>query len=567
MQIATRALAIAGLLWALGAHPAAKPGLDLVIANGRIVDGSGSPWFRADLGIRGDRIVAIGKLSGTAASRRIDVQNRMVAPGFIDLLGQSQLFLLIDNRAESKIRQGITTEITGEGTSVAPVSEPALSQMKSFLERFRLRVDWKDLSGYARRFAANRSAINIGTFVGAAQVRIAVLGLGDVQPSAVQLSEMEKLVETAMRQGAYGVSSALIYPPGSYAKTPELIALAKVATKYGGVYASHIRGEADDEMAAIDEALAIGREARIPVEIWHLKVAGRNNWGKMKELLARLERARSEGIDVAANMYPYDAAHNGLSANIPDWAQAGGLDAMIGRFKDQALRAKIKSELWRGGVGEEAPERILLISCVNPALKKYMGKRLSAVAQEMGRSPEDALLDLIELAHARIDVVRFVMSEDDVQLGLKQPWISLGIDDPAMAVDGPLAEQGGHPRGFGSAPRLLGHYARELHLFSVEEAVRKMTSQPAQRMGLYDRGLLRPGMAADVVVFDPAIVRDVATYEDPRRYSEGIEYVIINGKVVLDADKMTQERPGRFLKHPVEQPTSVAAPITSATGH
>jgi N-acyl-D-amino-acid deacylase len=549
MQIASRAFAIACLLWTLGAHAAATSELDLVLANGRVVDGSGSPWFRADVGIRGDHIVAIGNLSRTTAARRIDVKERMVAPGFIDLLGQSQLFLLIDNRAESKIRQGITTEITGEGTSVSPVSEAALSQMKPFLERFRLKVDWKDLNGYARRFAANRSAINLGTFVGAAQVRIAVLGLGDVQPSAAQLAEMEKLVEAEMKQGAYGVSSALIYPPGSYAETPELIALAKVAAKYRGVYASHIRGEADDEMAAIDEALTIGREARIPVEIWHLKVAGRNNWGKMKELLARLERARSEGIDVAANMYPYDAAHNGLSANIPDWAQAGGIDAMIARFKDPALRPKIKSELWRRGVGEEAPERILLISCVNPALNKYIGKRLSAVAQEMRKSPEDALLDLIELAHTRIDVVRFAMSEDDVQLGLKQPWISLGIDDPAMAVDGPLAEQGGHPRGFGSAPRLLGHYSRELRLFSVEEAVRKMTSQPAQRMGLYDRGLLRPGMAADAVVFDPATVRDAATYQDPRRYAEGIEYVIINGKLVLDAGRITQERPGRFLKH------------------
>lgn len=524
-------------------------GLDLVIANGRVVDGSGAPWFRADVGIRGDRIVAVGDLSRAAAARRIDVQGKMVAPGFIDLLGQSELYALIDNRVESKIRQGITTEITGEGRSVAPVSQAALSQASAFLERYRLKIDWTDLNGYSKRFESTRSAINLGTFVGAAQVRIAVLGLADVQPSAAQLAEMEKLVEQAMQQGARGVSTALIYPPGSYAKTAELIALAKVAARYGGVYASHIRGEADTENEAVDEALAIGREARIPVEIWHLKVAGTNNWGKMKDLLARLERARGEGIDVAANMYPYDAARNGLSANVPDWAHSGGIDAMIARFKDPAQREKIKAELWHGGVGREVPEGILLASCVNPAVKKYMGKRLSEVAREMGKSPEDALLDLIELAHTRIDVVRFVMNEEDVRLGLKQPWVSLGIDDAGQALDGPFAGERGHPRAFGSAARLLGHYARDLHLFSVEEAVRKMTSQPAQRLRLLDRGLLRPGMAADITVFDPKTVRDLATYEDPLRYSEGIEYVVVNGKVVLDAGKMTSERPGRFMKH------------------
>jgi dihydroorotase/N-acyl-D-amino-acid deacylase len=549
MRILRGVFLLTWISWPLALSAAPGSELDLVLANGRVVDGSGAPWFRADVGIRGDRIIALGDLSRAAAGRRIDVQGRMVAPGFIDLLGQSELYVLIDNRVESKIRQGITTEITGEGRSVAPISQVALSQASAFLERYRLKIDWKDLNGYIKRFESTRSAINLGTFVGAAQVRIAVLGLGDVQPNAAQLSEMERLVEQAMKQGARGVSSALIYPPGSYAKTAELIALAKVAARYGGVYASHIRGEADTEIEAVEEALAIGREARIPVEIWHLKVAGTNNWGKMKELLARIERARVEGVDVAANMYPYDAARNGLSANIPDWAHAGGLDAMIARFKDPAQREKIKAELWHGGVGREVPEGILLASCVNPAVKKYMGKRLSEVAREMGKSPEDALLDLIELAHTRIDVVRFVMNEDDVRLGLKQPWVSLGIDDAGQAVDGPFAGERGHPRAFGSAARLLGHYARDLRLFSVEEAVRKMTSQPAQRLGLYDRGLLRPGMAADITVFDPATVRDRATYEDPLRYSEGIEYVIVNGRLVLDAGKMTSERPGRFMKH------------------
>ncbi len=549
MRILRRLFFFASLVWPLVLTAASRTDFDLVLANGRVVDGSGAPWFRADVGIRSDKIAAVGDLSRSKAARRIDVGNRMVAPGFIDLLGQSELYVLVDSRVESKIRQGITTEITGEGESVAPISTAALSQMKPFLDRFHLKIDWTDLKGYARRFGASRSTINLGTFVGAAQVRIAVLGLQDVQPSAEQLAQMESLVETAMKQGARGLSSALIYPPGSYAKTTELIALAKVAARYGGVYASHIRGEADTEMDAIEEALTIGREARIPVELWHLKVAGRNNWGKMRSLLARLERARADGVDVAANMYPYEAARNGLSANIPDWAHAGGSEAMLARFKNPAQREKIKSELWSGGLGREVAEGILLASSASPSVKQYMGKRLSRVAVEMGKSPEDALLDLLELAQGQIDVVRFVMSEDDVQLGLKQSWISLGIDDPGQALDGPFEGERGHPRGFGAAARMLGHYARDLHLFAVEEAVRKMTSQPAQRLGMYDRGLLRPGLAADITVFDPATVRDLATYEEPLRYSEGIEYVVINGKVVLDAGKMTTERPGRFLKH------------------
>ena len=410
-------LSLALLVWPVVSD--AAPDFDLILSNGRVIDGSGAPWFRAEVGIRGEKIAAVGDLSGRTAARRIDVGSRMVAPGFIDLLGQSELYVLIDNRVESKIRQGITTEITGEGRSVAPMSQAALSQMKPFLERFHLKVDWTDLGGYARRFESTRSAINLGTFVGAAQLRIAVLGLDDVQPNAAQLAQMEQLVEREMKQGARGLSTALIYPPGSYAKTPELIAMAKVASRYGGIYASHIRGEADTEMDAIEEAATIGREARIPVEIWHLKVAGRDNWGKMATVLARLERARAEGIDVSANMYPYDAARNGLAANIPDWAQAGGQEAMLARFRDPAQREKIKAQLWYGGVGREVPEGILLASCVNPAVQKYMGKRLSQVAVEMGKSPEDTLLDILELGHARIDVVRFVMNEDDVRLGLR----------------------------------------------------------------------------------------------------------------------------------------------------
>jgi len=519
--------------------------LDLVLSGGRVVDGTGAPWFRADVGIRGDRIAAIGDLSRAEARRRIDLRDRMVAPGFIDMLGQSERFLLADDRVESKIRQGITTEITGEGESIAPTTPRLLAEVKPFDDRYGIRADWRDLAGYFRRF---RATLNLGTFVGAATAREMVLGFGDVQPSPAQLEQMQRIVAQAMEQGALGLSSALIYPPGSYARTPELVALAKVAARYGGVYASHVRGEAETLFAALDEAIAIGREARIPVEVWHLKVAGRNSWGRMKEVVARIEQARAAGVDISANMYPYDAARNGLDASVPEWAHDGGVDAMIARFHDPAARARIEKELWHGGLGAETPDGILVAAVVNPALEKHVGQRLDEIARSLGKTPEDALLDLVEADRAQTEVVRFVMSEDDVRLALQRPWVAMCTDDPGQSKDGPFAKRRGHPRGFGSAPRLLGHYARDLGLFSVEEAVRKMTSLPARRMRLEGRGVLRPWMAADLVVFDPAKVVDRATYADPSRYPEGIDTVIVNGKVVLDEGKLTAERPGRPLR-------------------
>ncbi|HEX9576542.1 MAG TPA: D-aminoacylase [Myxococcales bacterium] len=519
--------------------------LDLVILGARVVDGTGAPWFRADVGIQGDRIAAVGDLRNAPARRRIDARGRMLAPGFIDLLGQSELFGIIDNRVESKIRQGITTEITGEGESVAPVTPAILAEAKPFADRYQLKIDWTDLPGFYERWHAT---INLGTFVGAATIREAVLGYGDVQPTGEQLAQMEKLTGRAMEQGAFGVSSALIYPPGSYARTPELIALAKVAARHGGVYATHVRGEADTLFDALDEAIAIGREARIPVEIWHLKVAGKNNWGRMKEVLARIEAARAAGVDVTANMYPYAAARNHLVANLPEWAQAGGTEAMLARLRDPEQRARIGKELWHGGLGEETPDGILVAAVNDPKLQRYVGKRISEIAAEEKKAPEDALLDLLVADHLQPEVVRFVMSEDDVQLGLRQPWTALGIDDPGQSTDGPFAGRRGHPRGFGSAPRLLGHYARDLKLFSIEEAVRKMTSLPARRMRLLDRGILRPGMAADLVLFDPERVKDKATFEDPTQFAEGFDTVIVNGKVVLDEGKLTAQRPGRALR-------------------
>ena len=529
--------------------PAAEASYQLVLANGRVVDGTGAPWFRADVGIVGDRIAAIGDLSAARAERRIDVHGEMIAPGFIDMLGQSELHVLIDNRVESKIRQGITTEITGEGNLAGPTNAVLDAEAKPFLDQFGLTVDWRDLAGYRRRLETRGSAINLGLYVNAASVRGVVLGLGKVEPTALQVAEMERVVATAMSQGALGLSSALIYPPGSYAKTEELIAMAKVAARHGGIYATHMRDEADNEMAALEETFRIAREAKIAVEIFHLKAAGKNNWGKMKDIAARIESARAEGIDVTADMYPYEAAANGLMANVPGWAADGGIDKMIARFHDRADRERIRKELWRSPIAKEDPADILLASSPNPNLQRYMGKRLTQVATDMGRTPEDALLDLVEADRGATTVVRFLMNEDDVSFGLSLPWVSLDCDAPGQATDGPFAKELTHPRAFGSAPRLLGHYARDRRLFSVEEAVRKMTSLPARRMRLVDRGLLRPGMAADIAVFDAARVIDRATFDAPLRYPEGIDWVIVNGQVVLDQGKLTDARPGRFLTH------------------
>ncbi len=554
-----RALATSAILLAMSAGCSGLRGdddgaFDLVIANGRIVDGTGAPWFRGDIGIRGDRIAAIGKLGGAEARHRIDAHGMVVAPGFIDLLGQSELLLLVDGRAESKVRQGITTEITGEGSSVAPVVADDVREMKPWLDRYHLRIDWHDFDGYFARLEAARPAINLGTFVGAAQVRRSVLGAADVVPDAEQLARMQAEVERAMQQGAFGVSTSLIYAPGEYAGTAELIALAKIAARHGGIYATHIRDEGDEIASALDEAFRIGREARIPVEIWHLKCSGRPNWGRMPEVVAAIERARSQGVEVSANVYPYTASANGLDATIPTWAHEGGVEAMIARFHDPAQRERILREVRDGENGNRGwktrpPEDIMIADAVSPEVSRWRGRRLSEVAQELGVSAEEALLELVEKDKASVSCVRFAMSEEDLQVALKKSWVSVGADSGAIALDGPLAGDRPHPRAFGTMPRLLGRYARDLGLLSVEEAVRRVTSQAARRVGLYDRGLLRPGMMADLVVFDPGRVGDRATFEDPLQYSQGIEHVVVNGRPVLEDGHMTGQRPGRALRH------------------
>jgi len=518
------------------------PRYDLVISGGRLIDGTGAPWVRADVGIRGDRIAAIGDLSQARAKQRIDAQGLAVAPGFIDLLGQSELTVLVDPRAESKIRQGITSELTGEGISPAPMNDAWVHEKEDWLRKYRLKIDWTDLRGYFKRLRRARPAINVGVMVGAAQVRGIVLGFDDVQPDAPQLARMQQLVEEAMEQGALGVSSGLIYQPGSFARTPELIALAQAAAKHGGFYATHLRSEGSRIFEALDEAFAIARAAAIPLEVWHLKV-GRSHWGHMQEVTARIERARASGIDVTADAYPYVASANGLHASLPEWVNAGGVDEMVARLRDPALRDRIARETGR----DLDAEAILLVSCVDPGLKKYMGKRLSEVAREMDLSPELALMQLVAQDRGKVGVARFTMKEEDVQTALQKPWVALDTDYGARAVDGPFGGEGAHPRAFGTMARILGHYVRDVKLFTVEEAVRKITSLPARRMGVWDRGVLRPGAYADVVVFDPEHVEDTATFEQPQQYPRGIETVVVNGRVVLRQGKRTLERPGRPL--------------------
>jgi N-acyl-D-amino-acid deacylase len=531
---------------------------DIIIMNGRIVDGTGNPWFYGDVAIRGDRIVKIGRLGPARAARRIDAAGSIVAPGFIDMLGQSELNLLIDPRAESKVFQGITTEITGEGGSAAPVNDYILKESEPFFKHFKITADWRTLGEYFARLERSHTAINLATYVGATQVRQYVLRDENRAPTTAELDQMRGLVAQAMEDGAVGISTSLVYAPAFYAKTEELIELARVAARYGGIYASHMRNESNSIMAALDEAIRIGTEANIPVEIFHLKMAGKPNWGKMREVIAKIESARARGLDITADQYPYVAGATSLGASVPPWAHEGGTAKFVERLKDPATREKLKQEMrapsssWENFyLGAGGGEGILISSVLNRELAKYEGKRLNDAAKLMGKNDEiDALFDLLIADNAQTGMVVFLMNEDDVKLALKQPWVSIGVDHGAVSLTGPLAEGKAHPRGYGSFPRILGRYVRDERLLSLEEAIRKMTSLAANRVHLADRGLLKPGYFADIVVFDPQQVRDVATFDDPNRLSTGMRFVLVNGGIVVFAGKQTNALPGRPLRGP-----------------
>jgi N-acyl-D-amino-acid deacylase len=540
----------------------ADQAFDLLITNGRIVDGTGAPWFRGDVGVSGGRIVAMGQLAGHAARETVDATNLVVAPGFIDMLGQSEFNVLVDARAASKITQGVTTEITGEGGSIAPLNDAmARALVKSSqpqFDRFKVALDFRTLGEYFARLEKNRPAINLGSFVGAAGVRSYVVGNGQKTATAADLEQMKKLVEQAMQQGALGVSTSLQYVPGRFASTDELVELAKVAKQYGGIYISHQRSESAQIMSSLDEVFQIAERANIPAEVWHLKTAYKANWGRMPEVLNYFDAARARGLDVTANMYPYDRASNGLDACLPVWVREGGLDAMLQRLKDSSLRERIKKDMddpnakdwenqWYGSGGGAG---VMVSTVLDPALRKWEGKNLVEIGKEMGKDPRDALMDLVIADGGETSVIISIMREDDVRLALASPMISIGTDSGARGEDGPFAASKSHPRAWGSFTRVLGKYVRDEKLITLEDAVRRFTSRPALRVGITDRGILRPGMKADITIFNPATIRDVSTYIDPTHYSQGVDYVFVNGKAVVSGGKITSERPGEVIRGP-----------------
>lgn len=534
---------------------AAEPGFDLVIANGHIVDGTGSPWYSGDIGIRDGRIAAIGNLSSAPRKQTIDARGRVVAPGFIDMLGQSEMTILVDPRLPSKIYQGITTEITGEGGSAAPLNDAIIQTDRLGYEHYKINPEWRTFRQYFARLEKQGMGINLASYVGATQVRRMVLGDADLQPTPDQLNQMKALIRDAMRDGAVGVSTSLMYAPAPYAKTEELIALASEASKFGGIYATHIRNESDSVLESIDEATRIGREAKIPVEIWHFKVAGKRNWGRMPELVARVNQARAEGADVEADTYAYTAWFNSMSAFVPAWAHDGGDAKLIERLKDPATRARIRKDMeapsqdWDNEWQEISGPQDVIVSVVqNPALRQFQGKRLSEVAKAWNKEPMDALFDLLIEDKAFTECAVFGMSEPDVALALQQPWVSVDNDSSGTSPEGILGEEHPHPRAYGAFPRILRKYVREEKKLTLEDAIRKFSSLPAQRMRLVDRGVLKQGMWADVVVFDPETVRDLATFDDPNRLSQGMDYVLVNGVPVIEGGKITGALPGKVLR-------------------
>ena len=536
---------------------ASPPQYDLLIRNGRVVDGTGRAGYVADVAVRGDRIARIGKLGGARARRVIDARGLVVAPGFIDMLGQSEINLLIDPRAMSKVMQGVTTEVTGEGSTVAPMNEKLAAEDADFYRRFNVTVDWQTFGQYFSRLERQGTGVNVATFVGATQVRAYVVGFDDRAPTVDELIEMRRVVAQAMEDGALGLSTSLQYVPARFAKTNEIVELAMAAKRYGGIYATHQRSEANSIDDSLKEVFEIGRRARVPVEIWHLKTAYKKNWGRMPEILKRIEAARARGQDVTADVYPYTAASTSLSACLPPWALEGGTARMLERLSDPKTRERLKRDIMSDSkdwenifLGSGGAGGVLVSSVVNPSLENLQGKRIAEIAAEQKKDDLDALFDLILADHGETDAIYFMMSEDDLRAALRAPFVSICTDSAARATDGPLSRDKGHPRGWGSYPRILARYVRDEKLLTLEQAVRKMTMMPATRVGLRDRGVIRQGAFADITIFDPLTVRDRSTFENPNQYPEGIPFVITNGQLSVDNGQRTSALAGRVLRGP-----------------
>jgi N-acyl-D-amino-acid deacylase len=528
---------------------------DLLIRGGRVIDGTGAAGLPADVAVRDGRIVEIGDEVG-AGRDTIDATGLVVAPGFIDMLGHSEFRLLADGRAISKIYQGVTTELTGEVSSVTPVSEATKAERAAEISPWNVEIDWEDLDGYFQRLERQGTAINLGTWVGLSTLRVWGVGWEDRAASAAEMDSMKAALARAMDQGAFGLSSGLIYAPGRYASTDEIVELARVVADAGGFYTTHMRSEGARLFEAIDEAIAIGERSGAPVLIHHLKASGRSNWGKMAAAVARIDSARARGVDVTASVYPYVASSTGLDQVLPDWVTEGGTEATLARLDDLALRDSIEAELsgrtqtgdWTLGTSAGGPSGIQISDVVHEAYERYEGMRLDAIAAERGQSAAATAIDLLLADSLRTSAIYFSMSEDDLVLALRQPWVMIGGDAGIRALDGPLSTDQPHPRAFGTFPRVLCRYSRELGVFPLEEAVRRMTSLPAAQAGLADRGVVAVGRFADLVVFDPATVCDSATFEAPKRLAVGVEHVIVNGVPVLRDGEPTGALPGRGLR-------------------
>jgi N-acyl-D-amino-acid deacylase len=534
---------------ALGRSQPAPP-LDLMITNARIIDGTGAPAVTGAVGIRGGRIVAVGRVD-TPAARTIDAGGKVLAPGFIDPHSHSDFSLLVDGNAESKIRQGVTTEVIGESGSVAPRRAPTAGEETPETRGTGVRPSWTDFSGYFAAVTRSTISVNLLSYVGLGQVREFVMGNDDRAPTADELAKMTEIVAEAMKQGAYGVATGLIYSPNAYAKLDELVALSKPAAAAGGLYASHLRYDGDKLRDGLDEAIAIGEGAHIPVHIFHFKVTGRKNFGRMKEAIAIVEAAKKRGVEIAADQYPYVASSTGLSQTIPPWAHEGGGAKLADRLKDPATRAKIRREMddpnpsWENRLLSAGTWHNVQLASIGPAtFKKFEGMRVDDAAKAAGQDPYEFVFALLIASRGNVGCVWYIIDEADLKLAMRQPWVSVGSDGSALATSGPLRSGVPHPRNFGTFPRVLGKYVREEHVITLEQAVHKMTGLTASQLHIKDRGAIKNGLAADLVIFDPATVADRATFTDPFQYPIGIETVVVNGTIVLDNGRHTGERPG-----------------------
>ncbi|HSH38925.1 MAG TPA: D-aminoacylase [Chthoniobacterales bacterium] len=530
---------------------------DRIIKGGTVYDGSGGKPRLTDVGIRGDRIVAIGTLDAKNAADVIDATGLAVAPGFINMLSWATESLIQDGRSQSEVRQGVTTQIMGEGWSMGPLNDRMKERTIAEQGDIKFEIKWNTLAEYLRYLEQRGVSQNVASFLGATTVREYVIGLEDKAPTPEQLEQMRALVRDAMEEGALGIGSSLIYAPAFYAKTEELIELCKVAAQYKGKYISHMRSEGNQLIEAVEELMRISRQAKIPAEIYHLKAAGKANWPKMDRVLDMVEKARAAGLPISANMYNYPAGGTGLDACLPPWTLDGGYEALFKRLEDPEMRKKIAAEVqqpsdkWENFyLAAGSPDRILLVGFKNEALKPLTGKSLAAIAQERGKDPIDTAMDLILEDRSRVSTIYFLMSEENMRKQVKKKWISFGSDEASQAPEGVFLKSNPHPRAYGNFARLLGQYVREEKLMSLEEAVRRLTSLPASNLGLQDRGSLKSGMFADVVVFDPKTIGDRATFEQPHQYAVGMKHVLVNGAPVLKDGEHTGATPGRALWGP-----------------